>query len=104
MAIIDTHAIVEDLITAGFAKGQAEALTKLKILHYEDIASKRDLGRIENSLKKDMYNLENSVKSEISSVKSEISSVKSEINILKWMIGLSFTMTLAMFSLTLAKM
>ena len=97
MAIVDTHTIVEDLIKAGFTKGHAEALTKLKILHDEDIASKRDLDRLENSLIKDIDNLENSVK-------SEISSVKSEINILKWMIGLSFTMTLAMFSLTLAKM
>ena len=90
MALIDTHSIVEDLIAAGFAKSQAEALTKLKILHYEDLASKKDLENVETSLKKDLENVGKSVKSELST--------------LKWMVGVVCALMIMLLSFQLGKL
>ena len=72
MALIDTHSIVEDLIAAGFAKSQAEALTRLKILHYEDLASKKDLDNTESSLKKDLDSLKSVLKQDLSEVQHNL--------------------------------
>lgn len=75
MALIDTHSIVEDLIAAGFAKSQAEALTRLKILHYEDLASKKDLENLEKSVRSDL----NILDTKLTTVKIELSEVKAEV-------------------------
>ena len=92
MALIDTPSIVEDLIAAGFAKSQAEALTRLKILHYEDLASKKDLENIERSV----YALDakiSIVTAEIAEVKHNLDSRMDKIDTnLNWIRGISIAL------------
>lgn len=79
MALIDTHSIVEDLIAAGFAKSQAEALTRLKILHYEDLASKNDLENLETTIRNEINILSTSLKQTETFLKAEVADVKAEV-------------------------
>ena len=90
MALIDTHSIVEDLIAAGFAKSQAEALTRLKILHYEDLASKKDLENTERILRQDLETFKISVNQSINKVETEVAEIKTEVALVKNKIDTNF--------------
>lgn len=85
MALLDTHSIVEELITVGFDKKQAEAITKINVATHDKLATKYDLEIVEKSLR------------------SEIQSVRSEISTLKWMTGLGMAIILMMLSFMLSK-
>jgi len=82
MALIDTHSIVEDLIAGGFAKSQAETLVRLKILHYEDLACKKDLENVESLIRRDLDTLDDkmdNMQTELMYVKKEIINVQHDL-------------------------
>lgn len=111
MALIDTHSIVEDLIAAGFAKSQAEALTRLKILHYEDLATKKDLQNLELVLSKDIKNLNKELTKETINLNDDLKKVevslekliRSEMSTMKWILGIIAAVGIMILSLQFGK-
>jgi DNA topoisomerase VI subunit A len=55
MALIDTHALVEDLIEAGFKKKQAETIIKVTRKGQNDFANKTDINQLRSDIELAIY-------------------------------------------------
>jgi hypothetical protein len=87
----DTHEFVKELKDAGFSEQQAEVITKLQKAavsstleqarhdyELDDLATKRDLKELENSLKKDIEILRLETRRDIAENKAEL---------IRWVVG-----------------
>ena len=77
---IDTHAMVKDLIAAGFTEKQAEAQvsTLSRFISY-NLATKHDLEEVRRDLKTDIEKLRKETKTDIAEVKRDIAEVKRDV-------------------------
>ncbi len=125
----DTHAVVKELVAAGFTGEQAEAVTRAvrqaQDIDLSNLATKTDLAELKAELKGDLSALKSdltAVKSDLTAAKSDIASVRSELksdmavtksdirrdiadtkaDILKWMVGTIGIQTVVIIGAVLA--
>jgi len=81
--IFDTHAYVKELKAVGFTEEQAEVLSSRQARALEEsLATKKDI----ELLRRDVKELEFSLRRDISEMKRDISEMKSET--IKWVAGM----------------
>jgi hypothetical protein len=79
---MDTHAVVKELVAAGFTDEQAEAVTrvvrKAQDVDFSDLATRSDLSTTKGDLEKNLAVIKADLEKSIAETKAEI---------LKWMVG-----------------
>lgn len=95
MTTIDTHTIVEELITANVPKKQAEVLVKRFVIKEELDTVKKEHSEL--ATKADLLGVKTELKTDISRIESKISNIETNINWLKLISLANFTTVLGGF-------
>ena len=90
----DTLKFVHRLKDSGIPEGQAEALAEVfkEVSGEAELATKRDIERLEGKIEHEMTRLENKVEHEVTRLESKLEKLdlrlSAEMTLIKWMLGI----------------